>query len=98
MCRNNLKIQSHQELSERCEVCLFNRIFKRNYTWHSIEVQYEGCHEGGLDGEDGDDEGEDQPIGEVKADDQERGQEGIVGKSAEKGAKIKEKKTWCFPI
>ena len=95
MCRNNLKIQSHQELSERCEVCLFN---KRNYTWHSIEVQYEGCHEGGLDGEDGDDEGEDQPIGEVKADDQERGQEGIVGKSAEKGAKIKEKKTWCHPI
>ena len=48
---------------------------KRNYTWHSIEVQYEGCHEDGLDGEDGDGVSEDRSVGEVEADDYERGQE-----------------------
>ena len=43
-------------------------------TWHSIEVQDEGGHERGLEGEDGDGVGEHHAVGEVLADDQGRRQ------------------------
>ena len=45
-------------------------------TWHSIEVQYEGCHEGSLDGEDGDGVGEHHSVGVVEPDDHQLGQGG----------------------
>ena len=90
MCRKNLQI--HLGLSKSFEVCILN---KKNYTWHSIEVQYEGCHEGGLDGEDGDGVREDRSVGEVEADYYERGQESTVGKLAKTNAK-KRKLVWCY--
>ena len=53
-------------------------------TWHSIEVQYEGCHESSLDGEDGDGVGEHHAVGVVEADDHQLGQGSRVGKLHQK--------------
>ena len=54
-------------------------------TWHPIEVQYEGGHEGSLDGEDGDGVGEHHAVGVVQADDHLLGQRSRVGKLHKKG-------------
>ena len=57
-------------------------------TWHSVEVQDEGCHERGFEGEDGDDVGEDDAVGVVQADDQMRVRGSRVGKLQNKRKKV----------
>ena len=57
---------------QRCSRMICGFVFFA--TWHSIEVQYEGCHESSLDGEDGDGVGEHHSVGVVEPDDHQLGQ------------------------